>query len=207
MIDIEELRFGENGLIPAIVQDLYTGEVLMMAYMNRESLGITIEENYTCFWSRSRQEIWRKGLTSGNRQKVAEITADCDFDTLLIKVIKDGPACHTNRESCFFNELWSDDSSREFTLKTLYSIILDRKENPKEGSYTNYLFDKGIEKILKKVGEEGAEVIIAAMKGSHEETVYETADLCYHILVLLAEQNILPGEILKELAGRHKEDR
>jgi len=204
MLSIDQLKFDEKGLIPAIVQDFFTKEVLMMAYMNEESLAITLEESYTCFFSRSRNELWRKGETSGNRQKVVEITGDCDNDTLLVKVIKNGPACHTGSESCFFNSIYEDESQAEFDLETLYSIVLDRKENPKENSYTNYLFDKGVEKILKKVGEESAEVIIAAMKGSHDETVYEISDLCYHLLVLMVEQNILTSEIITELSSRHK---
>lgn len=206
MISLDDIKFNENGLIPAVIQDFFTKEVLMVAFMNRESLEVTLKEGYTCFWSRSRKELWRKGETSGNKQKVVTIVSDCDNDTLLVKVIKDGPACHTGNESCFFNEIFKDDEKREFGIDTLYRIIKDRKDNPKEGSYTNYLFDKGIEKILKKVGEENAEVIIAAMKGSHEETVYEISDLCYHVLVLMVEQNILSAEILAELASRHKED-
>ena len=206
MISLDDIKFNENGLIPAVIQDFFTKEVLMVAFMNRESLEVTLKEGYTCFWSRSRKELWRKGETSGNKQKVVTIVSDCDNDTLLVKVIKDGSACHTGNESCFFNEIFKDDEKREFGIDTLYRIIKDRKDNPKEGSYTNYLFDKGIEKILKKVGEENAEVIIAAMKGSHEETVYEISDLCYHVLVLMVEQNILSAEILAELASRHKED-
>jgi len=204
MITINDLKYDSNGLIPAVVQDFFTKHVLMLAYMNKESLEITLEEKYTCFWSRSRNELWRKGQTSGNRQKVISVSADCDTDTLLIKIIKEGPACHTGSESCFFNELFEDEDSREFSLQTLYSIIEDRKQNPKEGSYTNYLFREGIEKILKKVGEENAEVIIAAMSDSHEQTVYEIADLCYHVFVLMLEKGILPAEIVEELAKRHK---
>ena len=204
MISLKDLEFDANGLIPAVIQDFFTDKVLMVAYMNRQSLNITLEEGYTCFFSRSRNELWRKGATSGNRQRVVEILADCDTDTLLIKVQKDGPACHTGSESCFFNEVYRDEQEDRFTIDRLYSLILDRKKNPKEGSYTNYLFEKGIEKILKKVGEEDAEVIIAAMKGSHTETVYEISDLCYHILVLMVEMEILPGEIVNELASRHR---
>ena len=205
MISIEELVFNHDGLIPAIVTDFYTKDLLMMAYMNRQSLEITLTEQYTCFYSRSREQLWRKGETSGNRQRVIEITTDCDYDTLHIMVIKDGPACHTGSESCFFNRLFVDENEKSFNLKCLADIIADRKHNSKAGSYTNYLFDSGIEKILKKVGEENAEVIIAAMKGSKPETIYEIADLCYHLLVLMNEMDISIDDIMIELASRHKE--
>ena len=172
-----ELKFDEKGLIPAIVQDHYTKEVLTLAYMNKESLAITIDERRTCFWSRSRQELWRKGDTSGNVQHVVSITADCDGDALVVEVVKDGPACHTGSESCFFNEIYLSDELKQFSYEGLYHLIEGRKTNPKEGSYTTYLFDKGLDKILKKVGEECTEVIIGGRKEDKEETVYEIADL------------------------------
>lgn len=197
------LKFDEKGLIPAVVQDFLTKEVLTVAYMNQESLDITLREGRTCFYSRSRQELWRKGEQSGNTQQVVAVRADCDGDALVVEVIPAGPACHTGAVSCFFNEIYKDPDQGAFGLDTLYEMILDRKENPKEGSYTNYLFDKGLEKILKKVGEESAEVIIASAREKREEVVYEVSDLCYHVLVLLAERGIAPGEILRELAGRH----
>ncbi|MCL2539774.1 MAG: bifunctional phosphoribosyl-AMP cyclohydrolase/phosphoribosyl-ATP diphosphatase HisIE [Oscillospiraceae bacterium] len=206
MFAIENLKFDKNGLIPAVVQDYYSGKVLMVAYMNAESLSITLEEKRTCFWSRSRNELWRKGETSGNRQNVISVTTDCDADTLLIEVTKEGPACHTGSESCFFEDIYSDGETRNFSLSALFSLLLDRKLNPREKSYTNYLFDSGAEKILKKIGEECSEVIISAMKGSREETVYEIADLCYHTLVLMAERGISPSDILEELASRHVKD-
>ncbi|MCL2514239.1 MAG: bifunctional phosphoribosyl-AMP cyclohydrolase/phosphoribosyl-ATP diphosphatase HisIE [Oscillospiraceae bacterium] len=202
---IEKLKFGKDGLIPAVVQDFYTKEVLTLAYMNRESLEISLKEGKTCFYSRSRQELWRKGATSGNIQHIVKITADCDRDALVVEVIKDGPACHTGENSCFNEEIFNNkETNAKFTLNGLYNLILERKFAMPEGSYTTYLFDKGIEKILKKVGEESAEVIIAAMKGSKEETVYEISDLVYHTLVLMAEAGISPVEILEELKGRHK---
>ena len=173
-----ELKFDEKGLIPAIVQDHYTKEVLTLAYMNKESLAITIDERRTCFWSRSRQELWRKGDTSGNVQHVVSITADCDGDALVVEVVKDGPACHTGSESCFFNEIYLSEELKQFSYEGLYHLIEGRKTCPKEGSYTTYLFDKGLDKILKKVGEECTEVIIGGRKEDKEETVYEIADLC-----------------------------
>lgn len=197
------LKFDGQGLIPAVVQDFFTKEVLTVAYMNQESLDITLREGRTCFYSRSRQELWRKGEQSGNTQQVVAVRADCDKDALVVEVIPAGPACHTGARSCFFNEVFKDPDQPEFSLQSLYEMILDRKENPKEGSYTNYLFDKGLEKILKKVGEESAEVIIASAREKREEVVYEVSDLCYHVLVLLAERGIDPAEILRELAGRH----
>lgn len=203
MNSIDGLKFDDKGLIPAIVQDFKTGQVLMLAYMNRESLDITLKEKTTCFFSRSRQELWRKGSTSGNRQHVVSITADCDKDTLVVKVIKDGPACHTGEESCFFNPLYNDDSAAKFSMQELYELIAERKRNPKEGSYTNYLFDKGMEKILKKIGEESTEVVISAMKHSNEETIFEISDLSYHILVLMVENGISVEDIYTELAARH----
>ena len=201
-----ELKFDEKGLIPAIVQDYYSKQVLTVAYMNRESLDITMEEGYTCFWSRSRQELWRKGETSGNRQKVVSITADCDQDALVVEVIKDGPACHTGAESCFFNEVYQAEDETPFSYEGLYDLIMGRKTNPKEGSYTTYLFDKGLDKILKKVGEECTEVIIAAAKKDKDETIYELADLCYHAMVLMADAGISVEDVTKELAKRHVVD-
>jgi len=210
------LKFDEKGLIPAIVQDHNTGQVLTLAYMNKESLEITIKEGMTCFWSRSRKELWRKGSTSGNYQKVVSIKADCDKDALVIEVIKNGPACHTGKESCFFNEVFDGNRSKtdresslekEFSWQELYEIINQRRENPREGSYTSYLFEMGMEKILKKIGEESTEVIIAAGKKDKEETVYEIADLAYHIMVMMSEMEIEPKEITTELAERHVIDK
>ena len=200
---IDKLKFNSHGLIPAVVIDADSGRLLMVAYMNRESLEITLSEGYTCFWSRSRQELWRKGETSGNRQKVVSITADCDYDTLEVKVHKLGPACHTGAESCFFNELKASDEPEPFSIQGLYELLLDRKAAKPEGSYTSYLFEKGLDKILKKVGEESTEVIIAAHARDKRETVYELADLAYHALVLMAELGITPDEVRSELAGRH----
>ena len=206
-IDPESLKYDENGLIPAVVQDFESNRVLTLAYMNRESLEITLREGLACFWSRSRREIWRKGDTSGNYQHVVRITADCDLDSLLVEVIKDGPACHLNTDSCFEDNIVLETEAAaktsEFSIDSLYSLLLDRKAELPEGSYTTYLFEQGIEKILKKVGEESAEVIIAAMKHHKGETVYELADLCYHSLVLMASEGITPAEIIAELASRH----
>ena len=202
-----ELKFDEKGLIPAIVQDHYTKEVLTLAYMNKESLAITIDERRTCFWSRSRQELWRKGDTSGNVQHVVSITADCDGDALVVEVVKDGPACHTGSESCFFNEIYLSDELKQFSYEGLYHLIEGRKTNPKEGSYTTYLFDKGLDKILKKVGEECTEVIIGGRKEDKEETVYEIADLCYHVMVLMVQMGITVEDITRELEKRHVVDR
>lgn len=201
-----ELKFDEKGLIPAIVQDYYSKQVLTVAYMNRESLDITMKEGYTCFWSRSRQELWRKGETSGNRQKVVSITADCDQDALVVEVIKDGPACHTGAESCFFNEVYQAEDETPFSYEGLYEMIRGRKTQPKEGSYTTYLFDKGMDKILKKVGEESTEVIIAGAKQDKEETIFEIADLVYHIMVMMVEQGIEMKDVTAELAKRHVVD-
>ena len=201
-----ELKFDEKGLIPAIVQDHYTKEVLTLAYMNKESLAITIDERRTCFWSRSRQELWRKGDTSGNVQHVVSITADCDGDALVVEVVKDGPACHTGSESCFFNEIYLSDELKQFSYEGLYHLIEGRKTNPKEGSYTTYLFDKGLDKILKKVGEECTEVIIGGRKEDKEETVYEIADLCYHVMVLRVQMGITVEDITRELEKRHVVD-
>ena len=200
---LEKLRFDSRGLIPAVVMDADSGKLLMVAYMNRESLEITLREGYTCFWSRSRQELWRKGETSGNRQKAVSITADCDFDTLEVRVHKLGPACHTGAESCFFNELMPCPEPEPFSVQGLYELLADRRETKPEGSYTSYLFEKGLDKILKKVGEESTEVIIAAHARDKRETVYELADLAYHALVLMVELGITPQEVRDELAGRH----
>ncbi len=202
-----QLKFDENGLIPAVVQDFYTGQMLTVAYMNRESLEISLREGRTCFYSRSRQTLWRKGETSGNVQRIARVTADCDGDALLVEVIREGPACHTGQESCFHNPIHTDEDAQRFSMDSLYELILGRKAEAKEGSYTTYLFAKGKEKILKKVGEECTEVIIGAMKGSHEETVYEIADLAYHVMVLMAETGITPDDIRRELASRHVVDK
>ncbi len=206
----EDLKFDEEGLIPAIVQDADTGRVLTLAYMNMESLEITMKEGRTCFWSRSRQELWRKGETSGNYQDVCSITADCDRDALVVRVKKHGPACHTGAESCFFNDIsgtQEDESETGFSWDALYRLIKGRKTSPKEGSYTTYLFEKGMEKILKKIGEESTEVIIAASKADREETVYEIADLAYHVMVMMAEAGIKPEDITEELDRRHVIDR
>ena len=200
-----ELKYNSDGLIPAIVQDHYTKKVLMLAYMNRESLDISIKEGMTCFYSRSRQTLWRKGETSGNRQHIVSIRTDCDCDTLLIDVIKDGPACHTGAESCFFNVI-KDSDDEAFSYENLYKMLLGRKINKKEGSYTTYLFEKGTDKILKKVGEECTEVIIAAKGGDKEETVFEIADLLYHITVLMIDAGISIDDVTAELAKRHVVD-
>ena len=202
MIDINELKFDENGLIPAVVTDAESGAVLMLAYMNAESLKISIGEGRTCFWSRSRNELWRKGDTSGNVQHIVSIRADCDGDALAVSVKKEGPACHTGAESCFFRDIYGN-AAESFTLNELYSIVTDRKKNRKPGSYTTYLFEKGIDKILKKIGEESAEVIIAGKSGVKADTIYELADLAYHSMVLMVEMGITTEEVKKELASRH----
>ena len=201
-----KLKFDEKGLIPAIVQDHYTKQVLTLAYMNAETLALTIAEGRTVFWSRSRQAIWRKGETSGNVQRVVSITADCDADALVVEVVKDGPACHTGAESCFFQPVYVSEELKQFTYEGLYELIKGRKTAPKEGSYTTYLFDKGLEKILKKVGEECTEVIIAGGKRDKEETVFEISDLCYHVLVLMVELGISVEDITRELEKRHVVD-
>ena len=203
MIDISELKYDEKGLIPAIVVDSITRKVLMLAYMNEESLRISIEKKLTCFWSRSRGELWLKGETSGNYQHIVSITADCDRDTLLVTVEPDGPACHLGTQSCFEYPVWDNDELNDFTLSGLMELIKGRKTDPKEGSYTTYLFEKGLDKILKKVGEETTEVIIAAKAEDKKETVYEIADLVYHVLVLMTEAGISEEDILKELSSRH----
>lgn len=197
------LKFDANGLIPAIVQDYVTHEVLTLAYMNEESLRITLEEKRTCFYSRSRQCLWRKGETSGNTQEVIAVTADCDGDALTVQVKKAGPACHTGAESCFERELYVDETQPPFSLAELLAVIEDRKRHPKEGSYTTYLFDKGKEKILKKVGEECTEVLIAGTKNDREETIYEIGDLTYHMLTLMVEMEISLEQVVRELAKRH----
>ena len=201
-----KLKFDEKGLIPAIVQDHYTKQVLTLAYMNAETLALTIAEGRTVFWSRSRQEIWRKGETSGNVQRVVSITADCDADALVVEVVKDGPACHTGAESCFFQPVYVSEELKQFTYEGLYELIKGRKTSPTEGSYTTYLFDKGLEKILKKVGEECTEVIIAGGKRDKEETVFEISDLCYHVMVLMVELGISVEDITRELEKRHVVD-
>ena len=203
MINVDELKFDEKGLIPAIVVDSITKRVLTLAYMNRESLQISMEKGLTCFWSRSRQELWLKGETSGNYQHIVSITADCDKDALVVVVEPDGPACHLGTDSCFENPLWQSDDKHEFSLQSLMSLIEGRKTEKKEGSYTTYLFEKGIDKILKKVGEESTEVIIAGKADDKAETIYEIADLTYHLMVLMIEMGISLEDIHKELASRH----
>ena len=203
MLNIDELKFDEKGLIPAIVVDDETGKVLTLAYMNKESLAISMEKGLTCFWSRSRQELWMKGETSGNYQKIVSITADCDKDALVVVVEKEGPACHLGTESCFENPVFESDELHEFSLEGLSSLIEGRKINRQEGSYTTYLFEKGIDKILKKVGEECTEIIIGGKAGDKAETVYEIADLAYHVMVLMVEMGITVEDIKKELASRH----
>jgi len=203
-MDINNLKFDEKGLIPAVVVDNETKAVLTVAYMNRESLEISINEGRTCFWSRSRQELWRKGETSGNVQYITRIDADCDGDALTVYVNKTGPACHTGSDSCFYNNIYaSDETVPPFSLEGLASLIEGRKTEKKEGSYTTYLFEKGIDKILKKVGEECTEVIIAGKADDKAETIYEISDLVYHVLVLMVEMGISIDDIKKELASRH----
>lgn len=203
MVNIDELKFDEKGLIPAIVVDSVTKKVLTLAYMNRESLEISMEKGLTCFWSRSRQELWLKGDTSGNYQHIVSITADCDKDALVIVVEKDGPACHLGNDSCFENPVWQSEELNEFSLEGLYELLEGRKKERPEGSYTTYLFDKGIDKILKKVGEENTEVIIAAKADDKAETIYELADLAYHVMVLMVEMGISVEDVHRELASRH----
>ena len=203
MLDINELKFDDRGLIPAVVVDAVTKQVLTVAYMNEESLRISIAEGRTCFWSRSRQELWRKGETSGNVQHIVSITADCDADALVVVVEKDGPACHTGSDSCFFRPVWHSDTLQDFSLQGLYDLLADRKAARPEGSYTSYLFDKGIDKILKKVGEESTEVIIAAKADDRKETIYELADLAYHAMVLMVQMGISVEDVHRELASRH----
>ena len=203
MINIDELKFDEKGLIPAVVVDAITKKVLTLAYMNRESLEISMEKGLTCFWSRSRQELWLKGETSGNYQHIVSITADCDKDALTVMVEPDGPACHLGTTSCFENPLFQSEDRHEFSYEGLMKLIEGRKTDEKEGSYTTYLFKKGLDKILKKVGEESTEVIIAAKAEDKKETVYEIADLAYHVMVLMVEAGISLEDIHRELASRH----
>ena len=207
MIDISTLKFDEKGLIPAVVVHAETGRLLTLAYMNEESLRITMEKGLTCFFSRSRQELWLKGETSGNYQKVVSITADCDKDALEVRVLPEGPACHLGTDSCFENPVWENDELHPFTLAGLMSLIEGRKTDKKEGSYTTYLFEKGIDKSLKKVGEECTEVIIGGKAGDKKETVYEIADLTYHVMVLMIEMGISLEDIHNELASRHVIDK
>ncbi len=207
MINIDELVFGEKGLIPAVVVDAKTKNVLTVAYMNKESLSISMEKELTCFWSRSRNELWLKGETSGNYQHIVSITADCDRDALVIMVEKDGPACHTGTDSCFNDKLFISESRSEFDYEGLYELIKGRKVDKKEGSYTTYLFEKGLDKILKKVGEESTEVIIAAKAQDKAETIYEISDLIYHLTVLMVEAGISLEDIRTELASRHVIDK
>lgn len=206
MMDINELKFDEKGLIPAVVQDYFSKQVLTVAYMNRQSLEISMKEGRTCFFSRSRQQLWRKGETSGNTQEIVTIKTDCDMDALVVEVIKKGPACHTGAESCFFNPVYQSEEHQDFSLEALYQLLVGRKTTPKEGSYTTYLFQKGIDKILKKVGEECTEVIVAGKGGSKEETIFEIADLAYHVMVLMVEMGIEPKDIFAQLESRHVVD-
>ncbi len=203
MLNIDELKFDDKGLIPAVVVDAITKKVLTVAYMNKESLAVSMEKGLTCFYSRSRQELWLKGETSGNYQHIVSITADCDKDALVVTVEKDGPACHLGTDSCFENPVWESEERHEFSLQGLMSLIEGRKIEKKDGSYTTYLFEKGLDKILKKVGEECTEVIIAAKAEDKKETIYEIADLAYHTMVLMIEAGISLEDIHKELASRH----
>ena len=203
MFDINELKFDEKGLIPAVVVDAKTKKVLTVAYMNKESLAISMEKGLTCFWSRSRNELWLKGETSGNYQHIVSITADCDRDALTVLVEKEGPACHKGTDSCFNEVIYESEDRHEFSLEVLMAMLEGRKAEPKEGSYTSYLFQKGIDKILKKVGEESTEVIIAGKANDKAETIYEIADLTYHVMVLMLEMGITLEDVQKELASRH----
>lgn len=203
MFDINTLKFDEKGLIPAVVVDALSKKVLTVAYMNRESLEISMKEGKTCFWSRSRQKLWRKGETSGNFQHIVSITADCDRDALTVEVLKDGPACHLGTESCFNETVYQSEENHGFSIDGLMELLEGRKADKPEGSYTTYLFEKGLDKILKKVGEESTEVIIAAKAEDKKETIYEIADLAYHVLVLMVEAGISLEDVRKELASRH----
>lgn len=203
MFDIEKLKFDENGLIPAVVVDSYTKKVLTVAYMNKESLKISMEKGLSCFYSRSRDELWLKGETSGNYQHIVSITADCDLDALTVVVEKDGPACHTGTDTCFTNEVYQSEQLHEFTMNGLYDLLVGRKKDKPEGSYTTYLFEKGTDKILKKIGEECTEVIIAGKADDKKETIYEIADLAYHTMVLMVQMGISVEDIQRELASRH----
>lgn len=202
-VSIEELKFDEKGLIPAVVQDAESKKVLTVAYMNAESLRVSMEKELTCFWSRSRQELWLKGETSGNYQHIVSITADCDKDALVVVVDKDGPACHLGTDSCFEYPVFQSETRHEFSVQGLYDLLVGRNETRPEGSYTTYLFEKGIDKILKKVGEENTEVIVAAKGDDKKETIYEIADLMYHVMVLMVHMGITVSDVLKELASRH----
>ena len=202
-MDINSLKFDANGLIPAVVVDAVTKKVLTVAYMNEESLKISMEKGLTCFWSRSRQELWLKGETSGNYQHIVSITADCDNDALVVMVEKDGPACHKGTDSCFTNTVWESEDLHEFSYESLIKLIEGRKTDKQEGSYTTYLFEKGMDKILKKVGEESTEVIVAAKNNDKKETIYEISDLAYHVMVLMIEMGIWLEDIHRELASRH----
>lgn len=202
ILNIDKLKFDDKGLIPVIIIDYYTKEVLTLAYMNKESLEISLKEGKTCFYSRSRKELWRKGETSKNYQHIQSIKSDCDNDALIIEVIKEGPACHTGAESCFMNEVYQKENYKDFSIYKLYELIRGRKINMTEGSYTTYLFNSGIDKILKKIGEESSEVIIGAKNGSKEEIIYELSDLLYHSLVLMVEKNITLNDIKDELSKR-----
>lgn len=203
MINIDELKFDEKGLIPAVVVDAHSKKVLTVAYMNKESLKISMEKELTCFYSRSRDELWLKGETSGNYQHIVSITADCDKDALTVVVEKDGPACHTGTDSCFTNPVFRSENRAEFSMDGLYELLEGRKKDMPEGSYTTYLFQKGMDKILKKVGEESTEVIIAGKANDKKETVYEIADLAYHVMVMMVEMGISVDDVRKELASRH----
>lgn len=203
MLNIDELKFDEKGLIPAVVVDAHSKKVLTLAYMNKESLKISMEKELTCFYSRSRDELWLKGETSGNYQHIVSITADCDKDALTVIVEKDGPACHLNTDSCFTNTVFESENRAEFSMDGLYELLEGRKREMPEGSYTTYLFQKGMDKILKKVGEESTEVIIAGKAGDKKETVYEIADLAYHVMVMMVEMGISVDDVRRELASRH----
>ncbi len=204
MLNIDELKFNSHGLIPAIVVDAQSKKVLTLAYMNRESLEISMKEGRTCFWSRSRQELWRKGETSGNVQHIVDITADCDRDALVVTVNKEGPACHLGTDSCFNDRVFvNDNQPAPFSVEGLYQLLQGRKEALPEGSYTTYLFQKGLDKILKKVGEESTEVIIAGKAEDKPETIYEIADLMYHVMVLMVEMGITVEDVTAELSSRH----
>ena len=203
MINIDQLKFDEKGLIPAVVVDAFSKKVLTVAYMNRESLKISMEKGLTCFYSRSRNELWLKGETSGNYQHIVSITADCDNDALVVMVEKDGPACHKGTDSCFTNTVWESEDLHEFSYESLIKLIEGRKTDKQEGSYTTYLFEKGMDKILKKVGEESTEVIVAAKNNDKKETIYEISDLAYHVMVLMIEMGISLEDIHRELASRH----
>ena len=202
-VSIEELKFDEKGLIPAVVVDSESKKVLTVAYMNAESLKISMEKELTCFWSRSRQELWLKGETSNNYQHIVSITTDCDKDALVVVVEKDGPACHLGTDSCFEYPVFQSETRHEFSVQGLYDLLVGRNESRPEGSYTTYLFEKGIDKILKKVGEENTEVIVAAKGDDKKETIYEIADLMYHVMVLMVHMGITVSDVLKELASRH----